>query len=100
MEEIKILNLEELEQQINNNSKLIVVFYYDWCPICRILIPNLLDNAKDDYVIGTINTTKSTDILDKYPIQNFPTIFLYHNKKLITELVGYYEFSDIEKYYL
>ena len=55
---VKILNNENFEEEVLNNSKTVLVdFYADWCGPCKMMGPVVEEIAKEitDICVGKVN---------------------------------------------
>lgn len=97
MTEIKEINgLDELNQIINETSKLVIFdCYATWCEPCKKLLPELkkLVEYYPNLKIYKVNIDYNDDIVEEYDITSLPTLVIYKNKKRLGEFIG----SDIEK---
>ncbi len=88
--EIKEINGLELDNEVNNNDKLVVDCYAPWCGPCKLLAPIMEELAVEFKNIKflKINVDENEKIAVKYGIMSIPTILVFENGKLKEELVG------------
>lgn len=101
MVELKIENELEFDAAISNNDKLVIIFYNSWCPICRLMIADIMDNLEidDSFNLAIINIDKAPDLKNKYNVTSVPTVFIYKNKELVDTLIGNYEYNEIKDFF-
>lgn len=73
---------------IKDSKPMLLVFYVNWCTYCRRLMPKLasLNNEyKDKYNIVLIDCEdrKNEELLKKYKIEYFPTIYIINKNNEI-----------------
>src|SRR5579859_7101390 len=70
----------------------VVDFYADWCPPCKLLEP-VVERLAEEYAgrvkIGKLNTDENPEIAIHYGIMGIPTLGLFLSGKLVDRLVGY-----------
>ena len=70
----------------------VVDFYADWCPPCKLLEPivtRLAGEYAGKVTIGKLNTDDNPDIAVRYGVIGIPTLGLFLDGKLVDLLVGY-----------
>jgi len=83
------------EKVIEKSKKIPVVvdFYADWCPPCRMLAPVLEKIAQEyngKFVLVKVNVDNAPNISQKYGIMSIPNVKLFKDGKVISEFVGNY----------
>ncbi|WP_342268979.1 thioredoxin [Spiroplasma endosymbiont of Aspidapion aeneum] len=88
---------EEFNELISNNKKVLVDFYADWCPPCKMLSPIIesLSNSVKDCEIVKLNTDNNPEIKEEYNVQSIPTLILFEDGKPVKENVGFMQEGDI-----
>ena len=70
----------------------VVDFYADWCPPCKLLEP-VVERLATEYAgkvkIGKLNTDDNPEIAIRYGVMGIPTLSLFRGGKLVDRLVGY-----------
>ncbi|MDY0100603.1 MAG: thioredoxin [Bacilli bacterium] len=87
---IKITSVEQFDELINKN-KVLVDFYADWCPPCRMIAPILEDVAKEvnnGVVIAKVDVDAHGSIAGRYNIFSIPTMILFEKGKEVRKQVG------------
>jgi thioredoxin 1 len=70
----------------------VVDFYADWCPPCRMMEPaveTLADEFAGKVKIGKLNVDHNQEIAIRYGVMGIPTLGLFRDGKLVDRLVGY-----------
>lgn len=79
------------EQVLDSNIPVVVDFWAEWCPPCKIIAP-LIDELANEYegkvVIGKMNTDENQQVPGQYNIMSIPTVMVFKNGKPLQVLVG------------
>lgn len=77
---------------LQSAEPVVVDFYADWCPPCKLLEP-VVERLAEEYAgrvkIGKLNTDENPEIAIQYGIMGIPTLGLFLHGKLVDRLVGY-----------
>lgn len=86
---------KEFEEKVLNNDKLVLVdFWAQWCPPCRMMAPILEKVASDKDAkldVVKIDIEESPDnqsLAVEYGVQGIPNMQVFRGGKVIKELVG------------
>jgi len=82
---------EKLLEKIENEEKVIVDVWAEWCGPCRIMKPvfeTVSEKNESDVQMYTLNIDKNRDISEKYNIRSIPTILTFNKGKLVNRSVG------------
>lgn len=93
MENLKHLDGSTFEADVLSASLPVVVdFYADWCPPCRMMTP-VLERLAVEYegkvTIGKLDVDMDQDIAIKYGVMAMPTLGLFKDGKMVDRMVGY-----------
>ena len=93
MENMKHFDGPPFEADVLNASEPVVVdFYADWCPPCRMMTP-VVEQLAGEYAgkvtIGKLDVDANPDIQMRYGVMGIPTLGLFRGGKLVDRLVGY-----------
>lgn len=93
MESVNLFDGETFEADVLQSLQPVVVdFYADWCPPCKLLEPvveRLAHEFAGKVKIGKLNTDDNPEIALRYHVLGIPTLGLFRSGKLVDRLVGY-----------
>lgn len=85
----------EFEEKVLHNDKLVLVdFWAQWCPPCRMMAPILEDTAKKmdkDIDIVKVDVEASGDngaLAANYGVRGIPNMQVFKNGTVVKELIG------------
>ena len=77
---------------LESRLPVIVDFYADWCPPCRMMTP-VLERLAAEYegkvTIGKLDVDVNQDIAITYGVMAMPTLALFKSGKMVDRMVGY-----------
>lgn len=82
---------EKLLEKINNDEKVIVDVWAEWCGPCRIMKPifeNVSEKNESDVQMYTLNVDENRGISQKYNVRSIPTVLTFNKGKLVNRGVG------------
>jgi thioredoxin 1 len=93
VENIKHLDGPTFEADVLRAELPVVVdFYADWCPPCRMMEP-VLERLAIEYsgkvTVGKLDVDNDQDIAIRYGVMAMPTLALFLGGKMVDRLVGY-----------
>lgn len=89
---VEINSHEELEDTIEDNEKLLVDFYADWCGPCKMMEPTIEEISEEkELTVAKIEIDKNQHIAAQYGVQSVPTYILYEKEEAVKQMVGYQE---------
>ena len=96
-------SLSNFDELVLNSEKTVLVdFYGDWCPPCKMLAPIIekvaSENANENLVFVRVNVDDENDLSNKYGIQSIPTLVLIKNGKEVDRSIGYIDKINIENF--
>jgi thioredoxin 1 len=77
---------------LNSAEPVVVDFYADWCPPCRMMTPaveQLAGELAGRVKVGKLNVDDNQEIAIRYGVMGIPTLGLFREGKLVDRLVGY-----------
>jgi len=93
MENIKHLDGPTFEADVLKAGLPVVVdFYADWCPPCRMMTPALERLAGEfagKVTVGKLDVDVNQDIAIRYGVMAMPTLVLFEGGKMVDRMVGY-----------
>jgi thioredoxin 1 len=79
------------EEIISSPLPVLVEFWAEWCPPCRVLSP-ILDSIADDYSdrlrVRKVNSDERPQLALRYEVISVPTILLFSQGELRQRMVG------------
>ena len=83
----------ETEVVAASNEELVVVdFWAEWCPPCKMLSP-VLDRVAQKYAgrlkVVKCNIDENQDIADQYAIASIPNLVFFRDGQVVDQSVGY-----------
>ncbi|MCX7704206.1 MAG: thioredoxin [Planctomycetota bacterium] len=87
-----LVNDENFEEEVlKSEIPVMVDFWAEWCPPCRMLSP-LIDKLAEEYrgriKVCKFNASEATDITQRYGISAVPTLILFENGNEVERRVG------------
>ncbi|WP_067138515.1 thioredoxin [Microtetraspora malaysiensis] len=86
------LTTETFDEQVLRSDKPVLVdFWTEWCPPCRMIAPILEEIAAeygDRLTVAKINADDHPEIARRYDVLGFPTLNLYRNGEVIRQIRG------------
>ncbi|NBU96829.1 MAG: thioredoxin [Spirochaetia bacterium] len=102
MEEIKQLP-SSFEELLESHEKPILVdFWAEWCPPCKMMNPVINQIAKDwkeKVTVVKINTDEKAEIASKYNISSIPTLILFKKGKEVKRSLGAMSLVNLKNIY-
>lgn len=92
----------DYQKAITSKKPMLILFYADWCGFCIRFMPiyeKLYKNHKRNFNFVKINVEdeKYSDVVKKYQINAFPTVFMVNTKVDTREKLENSNFGDMEK---
>ena len=76
---------------LKSTLPVIVDFWAEWCPPCKIIAP-LIDELAKEYegkvIIGKLNTDENQQVPGEYNVMSIPTVMIFKNGKPVQVMVG------------
>lgn len=79
------------KEVLKAKAPVLVDFWAEWCPPCRILTPVIEKLAKDyqgKIKIGKLNVDENQGVAEKYRVMSLPTLIFFKEGKIIDKLLG------------
>jgi thioredoxin 1 len=97
---IEVSKKRDLESHLQNNSRVLALFYASWCPYCRIFLP-VFDRNSSKRSFNLVLRVRVDDydnpLWDEYSIDAVPTVLLFYMGKVCRRLDGTFGFGLNEK---
>lgn len=89
---IKVVTDESFETDVLKNSKPVIVEYWaEWCPPCRMVAPVLAEIAEehaDRIDVVKLNTDENPQTAQKYQILAVPTMNVFAGGEVVKQILG------------
>jgi len=75
-----------------SEKPVIVDFWAEWCPPCKMMEPHLDRLASefgDRVTIGKLNVDDNQDIAIRYGVMGIPTLAVFRGGKLVDRMIGF-----------
>lgn len=82
---------ENLKQEIEKGTPIVVDFWATWCGPCRVIGPIVEDLAQEfdgRVLIGKYDVDEGGDMAADYGVRNIPTLLFFKNGQLVDRHVG------------
>jgi thioredoxin 1 len=93
MENLKHLDGPTFEADVLKAGLPVVVdFYADWCPPCRMMTPaleRLAGELAGKVTVGKLDVDVNQDIAIRYGVMAMPTLVMFQDGKMVDRMVGY-----------
>ena len=87
--------------EVESSSKPVLVdFWAEWCPPCRMLAPTfekLAANYGDKITFAKVNVDELPEVAGQYGIRSIPTLLLLRDGEVLEELVGARPYQDLAR---
>lgn len=86
-----IKSAAEYDAVLNNNEKVFVDFYADWCRPCKMLGPVVeeVSHEYEDVKFIKVNVDQLPDVAGRYGIMSIPTMLVFRNGEKVESAVGF-----------
>src|SRR4051812_29636079 len=98
-------NLKEFTDQnfeaevLNSTEPVLVDFWAEWCPPCKMLTPTI-EKLATDYAgkvkVGKMDMDGNREVAIKYNIHNIPTVLIFKNGQEVNRIVGLRQERDFK----
>jgi thioredoxin 1 len=89
---IKVVTDESFETDVLKNSKPVIVEYWaEWCPPCRMVAPVLAEIAEehgDKIDVVKLNTDENPQTAQRYQILAVPTMNVFADGEVVKQVLG------------
>ncbi|GAA3424095.1 thioredoxin [Streptosporangium sandarakinum] len=79
------------EQVLESDKPVLVDFWAEWCPPCRMIAP-VLEQIEAEYgdrlTIAKLNSDEHPEIAARYGVTGLPTLNLYKDGEVVRQIVG------------
>ncbi len=79
------------DQVLEADRPVLVDFYADWCPPCRVLAPTI-DELAGEYagraIVAKVNVDEAPELAQRYGISSIPTVLIFRDGEVAKKFVG------------
>ena len=99
MGQVISLTEKNFDTFLQENDRVLVDFWAEWCRPCKMMIPVLDQFAKEQGVIkvAKVNTEENPKLADRFRIMSIPNMKLFVRGEVVENLVGLRQKAQLEK---
>ena len=98
MSVLKLENANFEDEVLNDQGKVLVDFYADWCGPCKMMSPvidGIAEKLNGSVKVGKINVDENQELAIKYQVMSIPTIMIFNNGIPVKTFIGVTEEQEI-----
>lgn len=98
MSVIKLENANFENEVLNNQGKVLVDFYADWCGPCKMMSPvidKIAEELNGSVKVGKVNIDENQELAIKYQVMSIPTIMIFTNGIPVKTFIGVTDEQEI-----
>lgn len=82
---------------LNEEGKILVDFYANWCGPCKMLGPILEQIVEEnpEYKIAKVNVDENQDLAQKFGVASIPTLIMFENGSEVDKVIGLRSKADL-----
>ena len=94
------LTLENFDKVIQENERVIVDVWAEWCAPCKVMSPIFEELAEEysEIVFAELDADKNMKIVEKYRIRGIPAYLFFKRGELVDMLVGAMPREEFKKW--
>ena len=87
---MKVLTNESFKSTLEQNERVLIDFYADWCGPCKMIAPTVeeLDKELENVLVCKVNVDVSPELAVLYGVEYIPTIVYIKNGNLEGKTTG------------
>ena len=98
MSVLKLENANFEDEVLNDQGKVLVDFYADWCGPCKMMSPvidGIAEKLNGSVKVGKINVDENQELAIKYQVMSIPTIMIFTNGIPVKTFIGVTDEQEI-----
>ena len=98
MSVLKLENANFEDEVLNDQGKVLVDFYADWCGPCKMMSPvidGIAEKLNGSVKVGKINVDENQELAIKYQVTSIPTIMIFNNGIPVKTFIGVTDEQEI-----
>ena len=95
MTEVDLRNFEA--EVLKSTGVVLVDFYGDQCPPCKVLAPTLEAFAAKGFKVVKVNFEDSPELTEHYKVETLPTILSFKDGNAIIRATGILSMADLHR---
>jgi len=92
---------QEFEEEVIKSKKPVLInFGASWCAACKSMEPVIADFTKkyaNKIKVLRIDVDKNQRLSSKYKVMSLPTILIFHQGKIASQIIGVQSLKELEK---
>jgi len=100
MAELQLTTTNFGKEVLESKIPVLVDFYAEWCPPCKMLTPIIEELAKElkgEIKVGKLDIDRAREIASKYSVMSVPTMVLFRDGKEEKRIVGLRSKEEIKR---
>ena len=98
MSVLKLENANFEDEVLNDQGKVLVDFYADWCGPCKMMSPvidKIAEELNGSVKLGKVNIDENQELAIKYQVMSIPTIMIFNNGIPVKTFIGVTDEQEI-----
>lgn len=84
-------NFETTVIAASNQTPIVVDFWADWCPPCRVITPileKLVEEYQGRFLLAKVEADENMRLAGRYQLRGFPTVLLIQHGAVVEQFSG------------
>ena len=97
---VKVVSEKEFEDEQKKGGLIMVDFFAQWCPPCKMLGPILeeIDGESNEVRIVKVDIEEQRELAEKNSVTSLPTVILFKDGKEVDKFVGLKQKDEIKEF--